>query len=92
MEQLMLGIAEDKTPDADEEPAEQVRWVEVCDLPYFTEPEAFYDKRMRERIRVRELRRFATSIFDKPKEEPDRPRLEACFPEEVPFCDSGRRE
>jgi len=85
MEQLMLGIAEDKTPDADEEPAEQVRWVEVCDLPYFTEPEAFYDKRMRERIRVRELRRFATSIFDKPKEELTVRDLKLAFLKKFPF-------
>lgn len=56
MEQLMLGITEGEAPGVDEEPIGPVRYVEVCDLPYFTEPESFYYKRMQEGMQVRELR------------------------------------
>ncbi len=47
---------------------EQVQWCEVCDLPYFTEPEVFYDRRMQEKIRIGELRDLACKLFEKENE------------------------
>ena len=85
MEQLMLGITDEETRDADEESTELVRWAEVCDLPYFTEPEAFYDKRMREGMRIGELRHFATSIFEKPDEDLTTRDLKLAFLKKFPF-------
>ena len=41
------------------------QFTEVCDLPYYTEPGVFYEKRMREGIRVRQLREFACRTFGK---------------------------
>ena len=38
---------------------------EVCDLPYFTEPMMFYEKRMRERVTVGQLRAEASRLFQK---------------------------
>ena len=47
----------------------EVRLQEVCDLPYFTEPSEFYDRRMMEGMRIRELRFYAGFMFGKKPEE-----------------------
>jgi hypothetical protein len=80
MEQLEFNIAEEKMPGT-----EQVRWVEVCDLPYFTEPEPFYDARMRKGMRVRELRELASSLFEKPNEKLTVRDLKLAFLKKFPF-------
>lgn len=46
-----------------------MEYVEVCDIPYFTEPKVFYLKRMKENLTVRELRTFASGLFQKPYQE-----------------------
>lgn len=64
-EQLSLDfdlVREEKVEEMETEP---LRWRGVCDLPYFTEPEAFYDRRMENGIHVRELRDFACKLFEK---------------------------
>ena len=38
---------------------------EVCDLPYYTEPDVFYERRLRRGMRIRELRQYASSLFEK---------------------------
>jgi hypothetical protein len=64
MEQLPFGFSDEKQ-EVEEKPVEPVRWIEVCDLPYYTEPKAFYDRRMQEKIRIGELREFACKLFEK---------------------------
>jgi hypothetical protein len=44
------------------------RYVEVCDLPYCSEPELFYWQRMKVGLRVRELREEACRLFRKPND------------------------
>ena len=41
------------------------RYVEVCDLPYYSEPDLFYRRRMEAGLRVRELRESACRLFKK---------------------------
>ncbi len=41
------------------------RYVEVCDLPYCSEPDLFYRGRMKAGLRVRELRESASRLFGK---------------------------
>jgi len=41
------------------------RYVEVCDLPYCSEPRQFYDARMEAGLRVTELRETACRLFEK---------------------------
>jgi hypothetical protein len=41
------------------------RYVEVCDLPYCSEPDLFYWHRMKAGLRVRELRENACRFFGK---------------------------
>lgn len=50
------------------ESSKPVRLVEVCDLPYCSEPEMFYSRRMKEGVRCRELRDFACKLFEKENE------------------------
>lgn len=45
------------------------RYVEVCDLPYCSEPDLFYWQRMKVGLRVRELREEACRLFRKPDDE-----------------------
>ena len=40
-------------------------WQEVCDLPYYTEPDLFYETRMRKGMHIGELRRYASSLLGK---------------------------
>lgn len=46
-----------------------MNFVKVCDIPYCTEPEIFYWKRIKEGITVRDLRNFASELFGKPDRE-----------------------
>jgi hypothetical protein len=41
------------------------RYVEVCDLPYCSEPDLFYWHRMKARLNVKELRKYACRLFKK---------------------------
>jgi hypothetical protein len=41
------------------------RYVEVCDIPYCSEPALFYQRRMEVGLRVKELRENACRLFDK---------------------------
>ncbi len=41
------------------------RYVEVCDLPYCSEPDVFYWQRMKAGLQVRELRESACRLFGK---------------------------
>ena len=41
------------------------RYVEVCDLPYCSEPDLFYGQRMEAGLRVRELRENACRLLGK---------------------------
>ena len=45
------------------------RYVEVCDLPYCSEPDLFYWQRMKAGLRVRELREEACRLFGKPNDQ-----------------------
>lgn len=60
-------------------------WTEVCDLPYYTEPEAFYEKRMREGMRIRELRFYADLLFQKEDEELTVRDFKLAFLNKFPF-------
>lgn len=48
---------------------ESVRYVEVCDMPYYTEPDIFYERRMQEKMHIRALRFYAAFLFQKLEEE-----------------------
>lgn len=64
MEQMNLdlnGEDEERVPES-EVPA---GWVQVCDLPYCSEPRLFYDARMSAEIRVTALREEASRMFEK---------------------------
>jgi len=41
------------------------RYVEVCDIPYCSEPDLFYWHRMKARLSVKELRKYACRLFRK---------------------------
>jgi hypothetical protein len=41
------------------------RYVEVCDIPYCSEPPLFYQRRIEAGLRVKELRENACRLFDK---------------------------
>ena len=41
------------------------RYVEVCDIPYCSEPVLFYERRIEAGLRVKELRENACHLFDK---------------------------
>ncbi len=45
------------------------RYVEVCDLPYCSEPDLRYWQRMKVGLRVRVLREAACRLFRKPNDE-----------------------
>jgi hypothetical protein len=45
------------------------RYVEVCDLPYCSEPDLFYWQRMKMGLRVKELRESACRLFGKQNDE-----------------------
>ncbi len=45
------------------------RYVEVCDLPYCSEPVLFYQERMKTGLTVNELREKASRLFEKRNEE-----------------------
>ena len=65
MEQMVLdlsGESEEKKVPESEVP---VGWVQVCDLPYCSEPRLFYDARMNAGIRVTELREEACRMLEK---------------------------
>ena len=61
------------------------RYVEVCDLPYFSEPSDFYDRRMDEGMRIRELRFYAGFLFGKKPEEVDVKELKLAFLHKFPL-------
>ena len=61
------------------------QWTEVCDLPYYTEPEPFYEKRMREGIRIGRLREFASKVFEKSNYELSVKDLKFAFLKMYPF-------
>ena len=42
-----------------------VCYVEVCDLPYYSEPDLFYRQRMKVGLRINELRENACRLFGK---------------------------
>jgi hypothetical protein len=42
------------------------RYVEVCDIPYCSEPVLFYQRRIEAGLQVKELRENACRLFDKP--------------------------
>ena len=44
------------------------RYVEVCDLPYCSEPDLFYRQRMEAGLRVKELRINSCRLFGKPND------------------------
>jgi hypothetical protein len=62
-----------------------VRYVEVCDLPYYTEPGAFYERRMTEGMTVTELRRYATSLFGKERDQLTVRDMKLAFLKRFPF-------
>ena len=41
------------------------RYVEVCDIPYCSEPVLFYERRIEAGLRVMDLRKNASHLFDK---------------------------
>ncbi|MCG6533939.1 MAG: hypothetical protein L7F78_04465, partial [Syntrophales bacterium LBB04] len=41
------------------------RYVEVCDIPYCSEPALFYQRRIEAGLRVKELRENACHLFEK---------------------------
>jgi hypothetical protein len=41
------------------------RYVEVCDIPYCSEPDLFYRERLKAGLRVKELREKAGSLLEK---------------------------
>jgi hypothetical protein len=45
------------------------RYVEVCDLPYCSEPDLFYWHRMKVGLRISELREGACRLFGKPNDQ-----------------------
>lgn len=62
------------------------RYVEVCDIPYYTEPGVFYETRMRKGMRIRKLRSYAASLFGKGDEELTVRDLKLAFLRKFPFC------
>ncbi len=46
-----------------------VRYVEVCDLPYCSEPDLFFWRRMKAGLRVTALRETACRLFGKPNDQ-----------------------
>ena len=58
---------------------------EVCDLPYYTEPEVFYERRLRKGMRIRELRQYASSLFEKTERELSVRDLKLAFLHKFPF-------
>jgi hypothetical protein len=60
-------------------------WTEVCDLPYYTEPEVFYEKRMRLGMRIDKLRDYARRLFEKPNAELSVKDLKFAFLRMYPF-------
>jgi hypothetical protein len=61
-------------------------WQEVCDLPYYTEPKLFYETRIRKGMVIGELRRYASSLFGKAKQELTVRDLKLAFLHKFPFC------
>jgi len=49
--------------------SDRYRYVEVCDLPYYSEPDLFYWQRMKAGLKVRELRESACRLFGKPNDQ-----------------------
>jgi hypothetical protein len=68
MEQLEIVFSMDED-EADNKAVEPVRFVEVCDLPYCSEPDLFYDRRMMAGFLVGTLREEACRLFGKPNEQ-----------------------
>lgn len=67
-------------------------WQEVCDIPYYTEPDVFYETRMRKGMRIRELRSYAASLFGKGDEELTVRELKLAFSGQISILYSDRRE
>jgi hypothetical protein len=65
MEQLEISFDGNETTG---ETKAEPHWIEVYDLPYYTEPITFYDRRMEKKIHVRELRDFACNLLEKENE------------------------
>jgi hypothetical protein len=61
-------------------------WQEVCDIPYYTEPDVFYETRIRKGMHIGELRRYASSLFGKVDQELTGRDLKLAFLHKVPFC------
>ncbi len=60
-------------------------YVEVCDLPYCSEPKPFYEARMEAGLRVTELREKACRLFEKPNNELTVRDLKLAFLEMCPI-------
>jgi hypothetical protein len=61
------------------------RYVEVCDLPYCSEPKPFYEARMEVGLRVTELRETACRLFEKTNNELTMRDLKLAFLEMHPI-------
>ena len=61
------------------------RYVEVCDLPYCSEPRLFYDARMEAGLRVKELRERACRLFAKQNDQLTMWDLKLAFLETCPI-------
>jgi hypothetical protein len=64
----------------------EFKYQEVCDLPYYTEPDVFYETRMRKGMQIRELRDHACLLFGKRNEELTVRDLKLAFLHKFPFC------
>ncbi len=45
---------------------DSARYVEVCDIPYCSEPVLFYEKRIERGLQIMDLRKSACTLFEKP--------------------------
>jgi hypothetical protein len=61
------------------------QFTEVCDLPYYTEPDILYETRMRKGIRVRALRDYACEVFGKQDKDLTVRDLKLAFLKMYPF-------
>ncbi len=69
MEQMTLDLSGEGEDEKVPESELPVGWVQVCDLPYCSEPRLFYDARMNAGIRIGELREEACRMFEKENEQ-----------------------
>lgn len=80
MEQIPIDFSEtEEDLDAKIDQVGPVRLVEVCDLPYCSEPDLFFERRMRAGLRVGALREEACRLFEKSNEQLTRRDLKMAF-------------